>query len=96
MIRLVLAAVVMTVLALLCHIAPAAMIRVFSRDPQVVAVGDEYLRIVSWNFVASGIVFVGSSMFQAIGNTVPSLLSSFVRIVVVALPAFWLSRLPGF
>ena len=92
----VLAAVVMTVLALLCHIAPAAMIRVFSRDPQVVAVGDEYLRIVSWNFVASGIVFVGSSMFQAIGNTVPSLLSSFVRIVVVALPAFWLSRLPGF
>jgi len=86
----------MTVLALLCHIAPAAMIRVFSRDPQVVAVGDEYLRIVSWNFVASGIVFVGSSMFQAIGNTVPSLLSSFVRIVVVALPAFWLSRLPGF
>src|SRR5206468_1989186 len=83
-------------MAVLCHIAPAAMIRVFSRDPQVVAVGDEYLRIVSWNFVASGIVFVGSSMFQAIGNTVPSLLSSFVRIVVVALPAFWLSRLPGF
>ena len=92
----VLAAVGMGVLALLCHIAPAALIRVFSRDPQVVAVGDEYLRIVSWNFVASGIVFVGSSMFQAIGNTVPSLLSSFVRIVVVALPAFWLSRLPGF
>ncbi|TMQ53657.1 MAG: MATE family efflux transporter, partial [Candidatus Eisenbacteria bacterium] len=92
----VLAAVGMGVLALLCHIAPAAMIRVFSGDPQVVAVGDEYLRIVSWNFVASGIVFVSSSMFQAIGNTVPSLLSSFVRIVVVALPAFWLSRLPGF
>ena len=92
----VLAAVGMGVLALLCHIAPAALIRVFSRDPQVVAVGDEYLRIVSWNFVASGIVFVGSSMFQAIGNTVPSLMSSFVRIVVVAMPAFLLSRLPGF
>jgi putative MATE family efflux protein len=90
------AAVVMTGLALLCHIAPAAMIRVFSRDPQVVAVGDEYLRIVSWNFIASGIVFVGSSMFQAIGNTVPSLMSSFIRIIVVALPAFLLARLPGF
>ena len=72
------------------------MVRVFSDDPQVVAVGDEYLRIVSWNFVASGVVFVSSSMFQAMGNTLPPLMASFVRIVVVAVPAFLLSRLPGF
>ncbi len=72
------------------------MIRVFSTDPQVVAVGEEYLRIVSWNFVASGIVFVASSMFQAMGNTMPSLIASFVRILVVAVPAFLLSRVPGF
>ena len=84
------------VFALLCHIAPAAMIRVFSRDAQVIAVGEEYLRIVSWNFVASGVVFVSSSMFQAMGNTLPSLMTSFVRIVIVALPAFLLSRMPGF
>ena len=37
---------VMTVMALLCHIAPAAMIGLFSSDPEVVAVGDEFLRIV--------------------------------------------------
>ena len=86
----------MFVFAVLCHIAPAAMIGVFSRDPQVIAVGDEYLRIVSWNFVASGVIFVASSMFQALGNTVPSLMTSFVRIVIVALPAFPLSRMPGF
>ena len=42
--------------------------------------GDEYLRIISWNFVASGLVFVTSSMFQAMGNTIPSLLASFSRI----------------
>ncbi len=91
-----LSASVMLVFALLCHVAPAAMIRVFSSDPQVVAVGDDYLRIVSWNFVASGIVFVGSSMFQAMGNTLPSLMSSFVRIGVLAFPALALSRLQGF
>ena len=51
--------------------------RVFSKDPAVIAVGDEYLRIVSWNFVASGVIFVASSMFQAMGNTMPSLIASF-------------------
>jgi len=86
----------MVLLSLLCHIAPAAMIGVFSRDPQVMGVGDEFLRIVSWNFVASGIVFIGSSMFQAMGNTWPSLFASFVRIVIVAVPAILLSRMPGF
>jgi len=86
----------MVLFALACHIAPAALIRIFSPDPQVIAVGDEYLRIVSWNFVASGVIFVASSMFQAIGNTVPSLMASFVRMLVLALPAVLLSRLPGF
>ena len=62
----------------------------------MIAVGEEYLRIVSWNYIASGLVFVGASTFQALGNTVPSLMASFVRIVVVALPAFLLARLPGF
>jgi putative MATE family efflux protein len=86
----------MAVFAVVCHLAPAAMIRIFSTDPEVVAVGDEYLRIVSWNFVASGIVFVCSSTFQAMGNTVPALVTSAIRIAIVALPAFLLSQLPGF
>jgi putative MATE family efflux protein len=80
----------------LAHVAPEAMVRVFSADPQVVGVGADYLRIASWNFVASGIVFISSSMFQAMGNTVPSLVTSFTRIVVVGFPVIALSRLPGF
>src|SRR5207247_694843 len=40
---------VMLVLAALCHLAPAAMMHIFSTDPQVIAVGVEYLRIISWN-----------------------------------------------
>ena len=86
----------MLVLTLLCQIAPAAMIRPFSSDPAVIAVGEEYLRIVSWNFVASGLIFVISSMFQAIGNTMPSLVTSSLRILAVAIPSFLVARLPGF
>jgi MATE family, multidrug efflux pump len=87
---------IMLLFALASHIAPAALVGIFTNDPAVVAVGEEYLRIVSWNYVASGLVFVASSTFQAMGNTVPSLVSSAVRIILVTVPAIALSRLPGF
>ncbi len=90
------AAIGMTTFALLAHIAPAALVGVFSGDPTVIAVGDEYLRISSWNFVASGLTFVTASMFQAMGNAIPSLVTSFTRMVVIVVPVLWLSRLPGF
>lgn len=90
------AAVGMATFALLAHIAPAALIGVFSNDPAVIAFGDEYLRISSWNFVASGLIFVTASMFQAMGNTLPSLITSSTRVIAVAIPAFLVSRLPGF
>lgn len=92
----IMAGAVMLVFALACHIAPAALVGVFSDDPAVIAVGEEYLRIVSWNYVASGLIFVASSMFQAMGNTIPSLITSAVRISLVAIPSFMLARMPGF
>jgi putative MATE family efflux protein len=91
-----LAAGVMVLFAVASHIAPAALVSIFTNDPAVVAVGEEYLRIVSWNYVASGLIFVASSMFQAMGNTLPSLMSSAVRIALVTIPALALSRLAGF
>jgi len=39
---------------------------------------------------------VSASMFQAMGNTLPSLMTSFIRIVVGVLPAVILSRRPDF
>jgi len=86
----------MILFAILCQAAPAALIGVFTRDPAVIAVGEEYLRIVSWTYVASGVIFVASSMFQAMGNTIPSLVTSAARILMVAIPAYALSRMPGF
>jgi putative MATE family efflux protein len=82
--------------AVLCWIVPAPMIAVFSHDRQVVAVGAEYLRISAWGYVASGIIFVTSSMFQAMGNTVPSLVTSFGRIAATSGVVLVMARLPGF
>ena len=87
---------IMGLLIVVCLAAPHALIGVFSKDPAVLAVGTEYLRIVSWNFIASGLIFVASSMFQAMGNTIPSLVASGARILLVAVPAIVLSRTPGF
>jgi Na+-driven multidrug efflux pump len=86
----------MLVSGLICNLAAAELISVFTNDPDVVRVGVEYLRIISWSFVSSGVVFVTSSMFQALGNTVPPLITSVTRMALVATPVLMLSRLPGF
>jgi putative MATE family efflux protein len=92
----ILSSVLMLGLTLVCQLRPQLFIQGFSRQPDVVAVGAEYLRIISWNFVATGLIFTCSGLFQALGNTWPSLLSSASRLLTFALPAFWLSTRPGF
>ncbi len=86
----------MLLLSVATWFAGDAMVQFFTSDPAAVAVGEEYLHIVAFNFVASGVIFVSSSMFQAMGNTIPSLVSSLTRIVLVAIPVLLLARTPGF
>jgi Na+-driven multidrug efflux pump len=87
---------IMLGLTLLCQVRPGFLIGLFTDDPAVIAVGAEFLHIISFNFVASGIVFTCSGMFQALGNTLPSLAASGTRIVTFAVPAVWLSTQPWF
>ena len=93
---LLLAASLMLVLAVITEIMPGTMIRFFSKDPTVIQFGSDYLRIVAFNFVAAGVVFTSSSMFQGLGNTIPPLFSSASRLLLFALPALALSYRPGF
>jgi len=78
------------------HLWSHGMIGFFTEDAEVVRRGTIYLEIVSWNFVASGIIFVSSSLFQALGNTVPSLLASAIRMALLIGPAVVLSHSAGF
>jgi putative MATE family efflux protein len=72
---------VMFTLTLLCHIAPEALVAPFTEDAAVAAVAADYLKIISWNFVAVGLVFACSGLFQALGDTRPALVSSATRLV---------------
>ena len=86
----------MFVLMLLCQWRPDAMIRLFSQEPLVVDIGSQFLHIISWNFVLSGVIFTCSSMFQALGNTLPSLYSSATRLITYSVPLIWVSTQPWF
>lgn len=86
----------MLIAAVGIYFGAEAVMRVFTKDAEVTAVGVEYLHIVVLNFVASGITFVSSSMFQALGNTIPSLMTSALRLVISVIPAVFLARVPGF
>lgn len=87
---------VMGLLTLFCQWEGESLIRAFTKDPEVIAVAAQFLAIISWNFVAIGLVFTCSSLFQALGNTWPALLSTAMRLLTFAVPAVWLSRQPGF
>jgi putative MATE family efflux protein len=87
--------VVMLGLSFVCQWRPEWFIRLFSDQQPVVEVGAEFLKIIAWNFVGSGIVLTCSSTFQGLGNTLPSLLSSASRLVTFAVPALWLVEQPG-
>lgn len=86
----------MLTMTLFCQWRPDLLIRGFTADPGVVAVGAEYLQIISWNFVASGLIFSCSGLFQALGNTLPSIFSSATRLLTFVVPALWLSSRAGF
>ncbi len=87
---------IMFLLTLFCQWRPDVLIGAFTDDPEAIGVGSEFLRIISWNFVATGVIFTCSSMFQGLGNTVPALLSASSRLLTFCLPAIWLATLGGF
>jgi putative MATE family efflux protein len=93
---LVLGTAVMIALTIFAQWRPELWLGGFTRDPQTIATGALFLRMISLNLVAQGLIFVCSSMFQGLGNTKPALLSSGARLVTYSLPLIWLSAMPGF
>ena len=88
--------VLMVLMMIVCEWRPESLVRIFTQDAAVVDVGRQFLRMIAWNYVAAGLIFTCSGMFQALGNTLPSLLSSLSRLVTFVVPVALLSRWPGF
>lgn len=88
--------VVMLALTAIAQFGGESLVRIFSHEDAVVTVGVGFLSVISLNFVAQGIIFTTSGMFQALGNTVPAMISSATRVVTFAIPALIIHTRPGF
>jgi putative MATE family efflux protein len=91
-----LSTVVMVCVTAFLQWRPEVLVAFFTPEAEAQAVGATFLRIISWTFIAQGIVFTCSGMFQGLGNTVPAMLSSAIRLCVFVPLAVWVSSQPNF
>ncbi len=87
---------VMVLVTVFLQWRPEVLIAFFTPEAEAQAVGATFLRIISWTFIAQGVVFTCSGMFQGLGNTIPAMLSSGTRLAVFVPLAVWLSSQPTF
>jgi putative MATE family efflux protein len=87
--------VLMLAMTLFAQWRPEWLVQVFTKDPEVVDVASHFLRLISFNFVASALIFTCSGIFQGLGHTWPALAATASRIVTFMVPVIWISTLPG-
>jgi Na+-driven multidrug efflux pump len=86
----------MLVVTLILQFHPELLVAFFTDEEPVIKAGGDFLQIISWNFVAQGIIFTCSGMFQGLGNTKPAMFSSASRLVIFIPIAIWVSNQESF
>lgn len=69
---------------------PATLLGLFEASKHMLSIGVPALRTISLSFIFAGFCIVISSVFQALGNGVYSLVMSFARQIIVILPVAFL------
>ena len=81
---------------LLFHFFPALLIRMFNDEVKLLKIGIIALPRVSLGFPIVGAAMIGSTTFQAMGKGMPSLILSFMRQIIILLPAmYFLGKIGG-
>lgn len=93
---ILLSSLVMLATTILMQWRSDLLVQFFTTEEAVILVGAQFLQLISLNFIAQGIVFTCSGVFQGLGNTRPALLSSLIRIIVFVPTAVFLKSLSGF
>jgi putative MATE family efflux protein len=88
--------VVMVLVTVFLQWRPEALVGFFTQESDATEVGATFLRTISWAFIAQGVVFTCSGLFQGLGNTRPAMLSTAIRLAVFVPVAIWVSKQPGF
>ena len=91
-----LCSIVMVATTVLMQWQPEVLVAIFTDDPEVMAISATFLQLIAWNFVAQGIVFTASGVFQGLGNTRPAMLSSGIRLLVFVPIAVYIKYQPEF
>lgn len=80
----------------LFQLIPGTMLGLFDASENMLKIGIPALRIISLSFIFAGFCIIASSVFQALGNGVYSLIVSVARQLLVILPvAFIFAKLFG-
>jgi len=93
---ILLCSIIMAVTTALLLVRPELLVSFFTDDNEVIAVGATFLQLISLNFIAQGIVFTCSGVFQGLGNTRPALLSSIFRLGIFIPITVYLKYQPDF
>jgi putative MATE family efflux protein len=93
---LIAATMVMVVATVVTQWQSELLLKGFTQDKATISEGALFLKMVSLNLVAQGLIFACSSTFQGLGNTRPQLISSTVRLITYVIPTLWLSAQSGF
>lgn len=86
---------IMLVGFLIFQFLPGRLLGLFDASPDMMSIGIVALRAISPHFLLAGIDIVLSSVFQALGNGVFSLITSVCRQLAVLLPAAYLLSRTG-
>lgn len=69
---------------------PESLLKIFNASDNMLSIGVPALRIISFNFIFAGFAVICSSLFQALGHGILSLLISVLRQLVVLLPCAYI------
>ena len=89
------AVAIMLVGLLIFQAGPGMLLGMFNASEDMMGIGTIALRTISWSFLFAGFSIVISSVFQALGNGMYSLIVSVVRQLMVLLPIAWLLSKSG-
>ena len=81
---------------LLFHAIPTQLLRIFDASEEMLRIGVPALRIISLSFPVAGLCIGCGSVFQALGFSIYSMITSMVRQLAVLVPcAYLIGRLTG-
>ena len=87
---------IMIIGVLVFQFYPKTLLSLFDASEHMITIGVPALRTISWSFIFAGYCIISSSVFQALGNGVYSMLISIARQLVIIIPvAFIFAKLFG-